>query len=197
MGKSFELLGMAAFNTFLGLILAVTFLSQAGKNAVTSFTDQSVRAFVNEMTHMISKSNQEFDDYALTDYFMNHIDDAGRFTTTVSYSLPNAEEEKKETLDMDKIKYISQVIQARKAMNQRGLETVIEYVDVDDSGKKATVITTNTERGMMKMTQEDGTYTEVPVTGISYCEQALTFDGKRIKIASATCSTTVNFTDSL
>lgn len=194
MGKSVELLGMACFNVFLGMILTVSFVSQATKNGPSLLTEASVSDFVSEMTNVSWGKKADMDQYGITTWFMDHIVDSGTFTNTINISQPNGEDSQ-QVLEMDRMKYISQVLQEMKAVQNHHGQLNIEYVKIDDGGQSASVVFTSLERGDMPVASEGTEYT-IPVTGMSYCEQKIILQGKLMKVVNGTCTTNVTLTES-
>lgn len=194
MGKSLELLGLAAFNVFIALILSATFLAKSGPS-VSALTEDNIRAFVTEAAAVSGGQRQDMDSYGVTDYFMGHIADDGLFTSTIAYDMPDMPASER-TMEMDKMKFISNVLQGIQSMTRHETAVDIEYIKITDNGKSAHVVTTNYERGVMPMDDGMGESNMVPVTGTSYCEQTLVLSGKNvIQMAGAKCNTNIDFSD--
>ncbi len=195
MGKSFELLGLAAFNIFIALILSMTFLTK-GNTKVSALTETNVTHFITEAADVAGGKRQEMDQFSITEYFLAHIADHGLFTSTIEFTIPEMEASSR-TLEMDKNNYISHVLEGSKAMTKRETEVKIEYIKIAEGGKSAKVNTTNYERGVMPVEDGMGEARMMPVTGTSYCEQELVLSDKHIiQMAGASCSTNIDFSDS-
>ncbi len=195
MGKSLELLGLASFNVFLGLVVTITFLNQnGGKPAgATHLTEAGVSSFINEMTAISLGQKPEMDQYGVTTWFMDHIDEAGKFVSTINIARPDSTEEQK-VLEMDRMNYISHVLTGLKSVQDRKANVQIEYIKIEEGGKLASVIFTNTEQGSMPVSNEGGDFM-IPVTGTSYCEQKIVLQDKKMKVSGATCTTNVNISN--
>lgn len=200
MGKSFELLGLITFNVFIALILSATFLGSAGKGPAAipdRLTEPYVTSFIEEFAAITGGQRSDMDSYALADYFMNHLGEESRFTTTLRYSIPDQPEEKR-TLEMDRTAFIGNVMQGQKTMDKHETKVQIEYINISDDEKSATVLITNYERGLMPVDDGAGNEVIMPVQGTSYCEQKLSLDEKSlIRIEGATCMTDIAFSEGL
>lgn len=193
MGKSIELLGLAAFNIFIALILSATFLK--GNAGVPALTETNVTQFITEVSHVAGGQRADMDQFSITEYFMAHIADHGMFTSTIEFSLPD-ETSSSRRLEMDKNNYISHTLEGMKTMSKRETAVTIEYIKIAENGKSATVTTTNYERGVMPVEDGFGEAQMLPVTGTSYCEQELVLTENVIQMAAANCSTSIDFFDS-
>jgi len=195
MGKSLELLGLAAFNIFIALILSATFLSK-DNGKVNALTETNVTHFITEVAEVAGGKRQDMDQLSIMKYFMDHIADKGMFTSKIEFSLPDMSSNER-TLEMDKNNFISHTIEGMKTMTQRETEVKIDYIKIAENGKSAKVNTTNYERGVMPVADEMGEAQMMPVTGTSYCEQELVLSEKNIiQMAGASCSTNINFAES-
>lgn len=194
MGKSFELLGLAAFNIFIAIILSTTILSGSGK--VKTLTEANVENFITEVSEVSGGLRQDMDSYSVTHFFMNHIAEDGKFTSQIEYIMPDMPSSTR-TLEMDKLNFISYVLEGMKVMTRHESAVEIEYIKIADNGKRAKVMTTNYERGVMPIDDGMGEARMVPVTGTSYCEQDVILSGKNIiQMEAASCSTNIDFSDS-
>lgn len=192
MGKSFELLGLAAFNILLAIVLSAKFLS-GGADAVRALTQDNVAAFINEAANISAGKNEDMKKLDIIDYLMAHVSDDGVFKSTIDFTLPDAESDSR-TLEMSKQEFISHVIEGLHAMDKHETAVTIEYVRISADGRNADVRTTNYERGMMPVDDGMGGAEMMPVTGTSYCEQKLLLSEKNIiQMAGADCSTSINF----
>ncbi len=190
-GKSLELVGLATFNAFLAMILAVTFLSQSGGKAhLNKLTEANIRAFITEATMMSTGQKKGADQFAVTEYLMKHIDDASTFTTSLQYDIPNADKDK-HTLELDKQTYIAHVIEDMKQLKGEEATTNIEDIQIEHGATQARVVTTSYERGQMAVKDTDDNTTTLPVRGISYCEQTIILKNQVISMAGAKCSTNI------
>lgn len=198
MGKSIELLGLAAFNVFIALILCATFLSGngGGKDRVETLTEDNVAIFIAEVSDVAAGKKQQMDGFGITEYLMTHIADHGVFKSTISFTMPDAPASSRE-LEMDKMNFISHTLQGMKTMEKRETVVKIDYIQIADNGKTASVTTTNRERGVMPVDDGSGEMKKIPVEGTSYCEQKLELSDKKIiQMAEAKCSTSIDFANS-
>ena len=189
MGKSFELLGLAGFNMILAMILSTTFLSGADMPKLQTLTEDNVSVFLDEVANIASGNRPDMDSYDITSYFMGHISDSGIFKTTIEYDIIGMDDTSRE-LEMDKMSYISHVLQSAQILNNYETLTKVDHVQIYDNGKNASAVTTNYERGMMPIDDGSGTTTMMPMIGTSYCEQEITLsDNNVIQMAGAVCTT--------
>lgn len=198
MGKTFELLGLVSFNMFVALMLSITFLSRTEETArVHELTEGAVAAFVKEATAISSGQKVDFDSYEITTYFMEHIADGSQFKTVLRTSSPNAPSDER-TVDMDKMTFISNVLQGQKIMQRHEAAVTVEYVKIEEGGKTAQVVITSRERGMMPVPDMTGEEVLMPVEGVSYCEQTMGISSKhKIQMTGASCTTDLVISEGL
>lgn len=199
-GKSLELLGMVGFNIFLGMTLTVTFLGGDGNNAPTRLTEATVSNFVKDMTEVAlgknpapDEKNLALDQYAITTWLMRHVNEDSQFLANVNITQPNGMN-RQETLQMNRLDYISQVLKDNKAVKSREADLHVEYVRIDAGGKGASVVFTSMEKARLPIPSENGSY-EIPVTGTSYCEQKLVIEDTIIKVSSSSCTSNVSLSE--
>ena len=194
MGRSLELLGMASFNVFLGLVLTVTFLNQNGNEKPSRLTEARITEFVTEMTHIALGNNPQLDQLGITTWLMDHLEENSSFSNNMNVLQANGQT-REEKLEMNRMDYISHVLGEIKTVKSREANLHIEYIKIEESGKGASVIFTSMEKGRIPVVNEDTSY-EIPVSGTSYCEQKIILDKKIIKVSNATCTTNVSMTES-
>ncbi len=188
-GKSFELIGMAAFNMFLAAILSVTFLGKSESTGLNRLTDESISQFIHEAADITSGDREGVDPMGITEYLMQHIDDEGVFKSTIQIDMPQVRQ-KEQKLELNKKDYIGHVIEGLKSMKDHEETTRIESIEIANGATKARVVTSSAERGAVPVDGEDGPAT-MQVRGITYCEQELVLKEKIIKMAGAVCSTNI------
>ena len=197
MGRSIELLGLAAFNVFLVVGLSVTVLSRAGPGPVDRLTESNVTQFVNETTDISSGKRANMDKFGMTSFFMAHIADDGKFTNTISYEMPEVPVQQR-VLEMGKTDFISRILQDLHTIERRETAVHVEHVGLNGDKTSAAVLTTTLERGLMSVSDEEsGQSNLVPVSGRSYCEQTIVLNKHVIQMAGATCTTTISFMPNL
>jgi hypothetical protein len=191
MGKSFELLGLMAFNVFLGLILSVNFINQTDAKLLSQLDEQNVAAFITQVAD-ISTGKQGMDHMDVTEYFMSHIADNGTFRNRISYSMAYINNED-QVMEMDKLTYISHVIQSLSSQRSHQSEMEIEYIEIAEAGESATVMTVNYEEGEMPVQEAGGQARMIPVKGASYCEHELSLtEDKQIQLKGSNCMTDIS-----
>ena len=104
MGKSFELLGLAAFNVFIAIILSAMFLTKDGAS-VRSLTETNIEQFVTEVAAVSGGKRDDMDSYSITKFFMDHIAENGLFTSEIEYAMPDMPASTR-TLALDKLNFI-------------------------------------------------------------------------------------------
>ncbi|MBI4030902.1 MAG: hypothetical protein HY370_04445, partial [Proteobacteria bacterium] len=191
---------LITFNVFIALILSVTFLSRTGAGSASipdRLTEPYVVRFIEEFAAITGGQRTDMDSYALADYFMDHLSKEIRFTTTLRYSIPDQPEEKR-TLEMDRATFIGNVMQGQRTIDKHETKVRIEYIDIADDEKSATVLVTNYERGLMPVDDGAGNEVIMPVQGTSYCEQKLSLDENfLIRLDDAICTTDIVFSEGL
>lgn len=195
MGKSLELLGLAGFNVFLALILAVTFLGGGKEEGMRldSLTEEYVEAFLNDANAIASGRREDMDDFSITGFFMDHIADSGAFVNKVAYQLPLQDPQEK-IVQMGKMDFIASVLQDIKSKEESGESSMtIESIVIADNGRRARAAMTSQDKGVMPMDDGSGEIQKIPVSGTSYCEQELVLQDRRIKMEKTDCTTTLDF----
>lgn len=194
MGKSFELLGMMAFQTFLLLIVSVSIMATSKEKTQKELTRATVENFIHELSDITGGRNKDIDAYGVTEYLMTHLSQDGEYKTLMSINEDRLRNIPEEEIVMDKLEYISNVLQGLKSIEQHKAEIQIEHVDITPDGKEARVYLTNYEEGNMPVPNEDGSYDIFPMAGTSYCEQVLTLTAKKtIQLSSESCTTDISF----
>lgn len=189
MGKSFELLGLATFNIILAVILSATFFGKAGPGMAGHLTKENVTQFVEEVTAISNGQREDMDDYDITAFFMRHIADSSQFKSEIRYSAPDTDIRSRE-MKMSKNSYIGNVLNGLKNMESQETRVVIDFIKIGENGKKASVQFTSFERGVLPYDNGFGEIQMVPVNGVSYCEQDIILnDRKLIQMAGANCTT--------
>lgn len=192
--RSLELLGLASFNVFLGMILTVTFITQGGQPQSARLTEENVSKFIQEMTNTALGLKPGMDQYATTMWFMDHLSETSAFKTNINIAQANGGT-REATLEMGRMDYISQILKDQKAVQKRETQVNVEYVKIGENGQDASVIFTSIDKGVIPMTTEAGSY-EMPVSGTSYCEHKLGIRNNKIVVSGGTCTTNVNASQS-
>lgn len=196
MGKSIELLGLVTANVFVAMALSAAFLAGDHKDTALRHLSQThIENFIQETTAISSGQRPDMDSFAITTYFMDHVADEGKFRTTVRYNIPDAPEEER-AMEMGKMDFISNIIEGQKTLNRHEAKIVIDHIKIEPDGRKAFVVTTNYERGVMPVADSFGGTSMMPVTGTSWCEQILVLNDKRvIQMSGASCTTDIAFAE--
>lgn len=198
MGNTIQLMGLAALNVFVAIILSVAFLSGGGAGAriqnIDRLTEETVTGFITDLAAITTGKRGDMNAYAVTAFLMDHIDDDGLFKTRIDYGGKGSRQD----LEMDKKSYISNVLNELKNSNGRETLVRIENVRINEGGRSAVAVTSNYERGMMPVQDEMGETVMMPVDGASYCEQIITLaDKNMLQVSSATCMTNISFSSDL
>ncbi len=198
MGKSLELLGMAAFNVMLVVILFTAFIKDADPAMqITQLTEGNVTAFVEQVSSMASAKQENTDAFDITKFFVEHINDDGQFSTTLKYRI--GDDEKEEEMALNKKDFIAHILQDQTVMSHHESRVDIDYIKITDDARRARVISTTRERGLMPIIDDFGDENTVPVIGTSYCEQTLVLsqEKKVIQMKDASCTTYMEIQDDL
>lgn len=184
--KSIELIGLAALNVILAIVLSTIFLTGPVMRATADrLTTSSVTDFVNQMTRVSTGG----DIFVANKFLLDHIADNGMFTSSIAYDLPNITSAERH-LSLDKKDYINNVLAQLKLAKPEEAKTRIESIEIAADRHHASVITTSYQRGPMPIQMGEERQT-LQVKASSYCEQAVTLANKKIVINTATCSTNV------
>lgn len=200
--KILEAVGFTTFNIMMALVLSSTFFNKVEDNvpsaSVDSLNESYVTDFIIRMSAMVSGENEETDAYDLAMFLKKHIAENGTFNSTITYNTGQNfgnNEDNEEIMEMDKNNFIQHVMENRKAMQDHESRVSVDYVEISDDQQTASAIITTYERGMMPTVSEFGEDTLVPVSGMSFCEQKFEISqAQMIQIASAACSTDLDFT---
>ena len=193
-GKSLELLGMASFNVFLGLVLTTTFLNQNSDSSPRRLTEASVTHFVTEMTDVALGKKADLDQYGMTTWLMKHLDENISVTTNMNITDQNGMA-REESLQMGRMDYISHILKDNKAVKDRQATLHIEYIKVEEGGQDASVIFTSQEKANVPMASEGGDYV-MPISGTAYCEQKLALREAIITVSASHCTMNVSMSES-
>lgn len=189
--RTFELLGLASFNVFLGMVLTVTFIGQSGgKPQATHMTEASINNFVRDMNNVALGLKPDMDQYATTMWFMDHLSETSTFKSNTHIEQADGRT-REATNEMGRMDYISNILKEQKSVQKREATVNIEYVKIAEEGKAASVIFTSVESGMIPYATEAGSY-EVPIRGTSFCEQDLIFKDQKIIVSGSKCTTNID-----
>lgn len=194
--KIFEVMGFATFNIMVAIVLSTTFFSKTGESTrITELNKKHVEGFIETIADISAGQIENMDSFGITTYFMRHISDNGHFTSTINYNISgNFNDNKEEVMEMDKLGFISHVLNNLKGMQHHETKVNIDYIEISKDKKSASAIITTYERGMMPTVSAFGEDAMVPVSGTSFCEQQFAInDEKILQVTGATCSTNLDF----
>ena len=200
--KILEAMGFTTFNIMVALVLSSTFFNKVEDNepsaTITALDESYVTDFIHRMSSLTSGKDETADAYDLAMFLKSHIAETGTFNSTITYNTgqdSHRDEDNQEIMEMDKNDFIQHVMENRKTMQDHESRVSVDYVEISDDQQTASAIITTYERGMMPTVSEFGEDTLVPVSGMSFCEQKFEISQKQmIQIASASCSTDLDFT---
>lgn len=193
LSKVYQIDTTVLFSLALLSVLVVFALPAQAQNRVDSLTETNVADFIITTTH-ITTDNDGLDSSKIKDYLNRHIEDRARFKSTLKYHIPGMPVQKT-VISLSKAEFMTSVNEGAEKID--GYETIVEIdeIKIDSGGKKAFVKTTNTEYAVMPVPTETGDIENVPMEGISNCNQILSLNGGIIQMFSASCTTNVMFLD--
>jgi len=200
MGKGLELLSMIGIQLFLAAVVAMTLMTQyKGKNKdasdeiLTSLTSKRVEHFIQEFTAITTGRSKTLDVYGVTEYLMKHLSRDGEYITTISFETHDAKTQE-ERLVMDRLKYISNVLQAMKGVTAHEVTVQIENIEIAENGKQANVVVNSLEKGLVPIPDESGESQFMAMAMMSYCEQQFVLtDDHIIQLVATDCTTNISF----
>jgi hypothetical protein len=198
MGKSFELLGMMAFQTFLAIIIGVALLASAKEEVIGNLTPENVEQFVHEMAEVMDGTDPDHKDgFNITEYLMTHVAQDGTFKNNTTYAYEDYDPQEEEMV-MDKMNYIANIIKSTGKIVAHEKSVRVEHVEISETGKEATVLISSYEQGRMPLPYYEGTDTTIPMSGTSFCEHKLNLTEENIiQLTEAECSTDINFIEEI
>lgn len=194
--KLFEVMGFTTFNIMVAMVLSTTFFSKAEESArISELNEKNVTGFIETIADISAGQIEDMDSFDITTYFMEHIADDGHFKSTIKYNVSDGfGENEEEVMDMDKMDFISHVLNGLKSMQHHETKVKIDYIEIAQDKKSASAIVTTYERGMMPTVSEFGEDAMVPVSGTSFCEQKFALNDKKIlQVTDASCATDLDF----
>lgn len=195
MGKSFELLGMMAFQTFLVLIVGISLMTTSKQSSPTTLTASVVEQFIQELSEVTAGKKEDMDSPAVTEYLMKHLSRNGKFKTQMTY-IDETMEKREEDITMNKLDYISNVLQGLDGIEGHESSLHIEHINITPDGQEAFVVFSNYEEGRMPLPSQAGSMRKIAMSGTSYCEQKLGLTEKQvIQLLSESCMTDISFID--
>lgn len=199
MGKGFELLSMIGLQIFLATIVVMTLLAQnkgrdtLSEEVLNSLTSENIEHFIQELTAVTTGQSKTLDVYGVTEYLMKHLPADGEYITAISFEDHNAEIQE-EYMVMNRLTYISNILQAMKGVVAHEVTIKIENIDIAKNGKRAEIVISSLERGLMPMPDGSGGTRFMAMSTSTYCEQELILtDDNIIQLAITDCSTDINF----
>lgn len=153
-------------------------------------TEGRIKQFIKKSSKMTSVSHKTSSEKEIKAFLDTHIHKKARFKSTMKYTIPGFPPQKN-SMSLDKKKYISSIIDAPKAVSDYDHNVKIESIMISTDGTKATVRTKSKETGSMKVSETQ----EIPIEGVSKCNQILMLEKNIIQMFSAQCVTDVEFLD--
>lgn len=195
MGKSFELLGMMAFQTFLVLIVGVSLMTTSKEATPTTLTTASIEQFIEELSNVTAGKKEGMDSAGVTEFLMKHLASGGEFITQMTY-IGETMEEREEDITMSKLDYISNVLQGLENIEEHESSLHIDHINISSDGQEALVVFSNYEEGRMPLPSQVSGMRKIAMSGTSYCEQKLGLTEKQvIQLLSENCITDISFID--
>jgi hypothetical protein len=171
-------------------VMALALLLPQFAYADNVLTKGSIKSFITESSKMTSMSNKMAPQEDIDAFLKKHLHKKSRFKSTMKYTIPGFPPQKN-SMSLDKDEYIESIMQAPKAVTDYNNTIKIENILISDDGTKATVRTKSKETGTMKVSETQ----EIPIEGVSKCNQILVLEKNTIKMFSAQCVTDVEFLD--
>lgn len=202
MGTFFEFLGKLSLKATL-IVLAVGFFLHAQSKPsapalqnIDALTADNVKAFLTQVDHLTG-GDQTITAHDISAFMLKHIDESALFKSSAVYTLPDGEE-KQDQIEMDKLAYIENTIKEQQSLTTKEIAMNIEYIHIDDNKKSAQVVTTVRKRGTLPLEDDFGDIVEVPLIGLTYCEQSLQLNDEAvIQMTDTNCSARMSLDTSL
>lgn len=182
---------MARFLLTLQIWAVFLCLFCAGGAHASTLTEQSVRAFIMEVSRLAGTQGQKANPEEIRRFLNAHIEDDARFKSSAVYIVPGFPSETK-TLSLNKADYIDSFLKGRADIQDYSYAVDIKSITITPDGNKALVKTRSTEGGLMKVQSAEGAQ-NVEMIGQSDCDQVLTLRDTDIQMFSAACQTAIEF----
>jgi len=185
----------------LSLLAVFSFISAscspalAGNDNVRKLTDDTIKAFIQDTSHMTKPRGEFLSPDAIRAYLDTHLSEDARFVSTITYNLPNMPPQTT-SISLDKAKFIETVNQGTESIE--GYDNTVKITDIEINwwGNQAHVKTENIETGFMPIpTENGGTGESMPIKGHSFCAQTLALNDGVIQIGNAICKTELTFSE--
>lgn len=161
------------------------------QDMLEELTKDDVEAFIIKTSAAASGEMQGSPSETI-DYLRLHIRDDATFKSKMSYSMPGQEEEDNE-MTLTKDDFIQGLETGAQKLKSYSSAIKIKKVKISDKGRKALAITET--RDVVTMPVEEGdVMQDVPLEGVSTCEQTLALsDLGIIQMTGANCVTKIEF----
>lgn len=156
-------------------------------------TEQNIEAFIRKTTALSAGEQGDLSDHDVEKYFETHLDEDARFKSTIKYNIPGFPSQEN-ALALNKESFIQNMKDARASLQNYETDVTVKNINISSDKKKATVSTESYETGVMPVPTQDGSVQEIPMEGMSRCNQIITLSTKGIiQMYSAICTTKINF----
>lgn len=168
-------------------------LSSGYAQAEEKLTRNNIKEFIKETTALTSGQKKDVSNDEIAFYLENHLDPDARFKSVVTFAMPGFPAQERE-LSVNKEEFIEQTLSGEKALGDYKNKIRVGSIKIAKNGRRASVKTTGIETGTMAIPNAEGGSEDVPVEGVSSCDQILKLsDSGNIQMYNANCKTTIEF----
>lgn len=176
---------------FICALLSFSFTAMA-QETLEKLTKKDVEQFILRTTAVSSGTLSSMDSTQVLDYMRLHIRDDAQFKSAMSYSMPGQEEQDNE-LTLTKEDFIAGLEAGTQKLKSFNTDIKIKKIKLSGDKRSAKAITET--RDEVTMPVEEGDIMEnIPLEGISTCEQSLELNEIGIlQMTGANCKTKIEF----
>lgn len=171
------------------LIVCIAALPAQAKDKIKRLDKDNITKFVEETTALTNGQKKELPEKEVKRYLDRHLHKQGRYISQITYVVPGFEPQGN-VISLDKNEFIDTVAQGAETVENYENSVEIISIDISTDKRKATVLTSGTEQGMMEVQPDQA----VPMMGKSYCTQILMLsDDDILQMFHAKCETNIEF----
>lgn len=166
----------------------------ARAQAVEELTEENVTEFITQTSAIAAGYENGMSSDEVLQFLDDHLESHARFKSVMRYTIPGYDPQET-SMSLSKEEFMDNVKNSPKKVEDYENSVLIRSVKISSDGKKATVQTHGKESGEMPIKDENGEDVNLPMHGVSACDQIIMLSKKGvIQMYSANCVTEVEFT---
>ena len=162
----------------------------AGKKKLS---ENDVKDFIVKTSAIVSGQEASMSKDDIINYLDDHLEKGARFKSILQYNVPGSPSQET-AMNFGKQAFIDNIREGADKIDDFKSEIQILEVKLSSDKSQAFVKTQSNEQAVMPVPNDDGEIENVPLDGISMCDQIITISKKGvIQMFGATCTTMINF----